>query len=143
MRIAKHFILFLFVMLTAYKGFSQEVEESKYQEINPYGENTGGFRLVEKWPMYPNGIEGINQDLANNLIYPEKAKIENIEGKVIVSFVVQIDGSIGEIKVVESAHTLLNQEAIRVITTLRKWKPAIQNGKPVKTAYQHVIDFNL
>lgn len=124
--------------------FAQEANKEKnYLEINPNGQSLSGFSMLEHWPMYPNGIEGINQHIADNLKYPIEAKRKKIEGRVVVSYIVQQDSTVGEIKVIESANPLLDEEAIRVISIMDKWKPAIKNEKPVKIAYQQIINFKL
>ena len=135
-------LLFVFFSFSS-RVFSQDVKDENYQEINPYGGQSGSFSLVERWPMYPNGIDGVNQHIAENLKYPKKAEKEKVEGRVVISYVVEIDGSVEEIKIIESVNPLLDEEAKRVISTLKKWKPAVQRGNPVKTAYQQVINFKL
>jgi protein TonB len=60
-----------------------------------------------------------------------------------VRYVVQLDGSIGEVVVVEKVHPLIDEEAVRVIKLMKKWKPGRQKGVPVKTAYQQPINFKL
>jgi protein TonB len=120
-----------------------QLEEKVYEEVNPFGDKGSGFSLVEKWPMYPNGQQGINDHIVNTLHYPKQALQDSIYGRVIVRYVVQLDGSIGEVVVVEKVHPLIDEEAVRVIKLMKKWKPGRQKGVPVKTAYQQPINFKL
>lgn len=134
-------ILLNMVMLLPFYCFSQS-NRNNYKEVNP-NKNNGGFSLVDKWAMYPNGIEGINQYIKETIQYPNEAKSQKVEGKVIVEYVVESDGTIGEIKVIQSVHPLLDEEAKRIIKTMGRWKPAMQKGKPIKVAYQQVFNFML
>lgn len=118
------------------------ISDSNYQEVLP-NEKVEGFSLIDRYPMYPGGKEGIAKDIQKELKYPEKAKQKKIEGKAILRYVVEVDGSIGEVKVLESDNPQFAKEAIRVIKSLKKWKPAIQQGHPVKSAYEQVFHFNL
>lgn len=122
------------------KVFSQDT--INYQEVDP-NLNNGGFSLVDKWPMYPNGQTGINEHIKNNLQYPDTARAKGIEGKVIIEYVIQTDGSVGEVKIIESAHPILDEEAVRVIKLMTNWKPGVQRGKPIKTAYLQAFNFEL
>lgn len=116
--------------------------EKDYQEINP-NKGSSGFSLVDQWPMYPGGKIGIHEHIKQELSYPEEALTDSIQGRVVVKYVVQTDGSVGEIEVVERVHPLLDEEAKRVIRAMEKWKPAIQQGKPVKAAYKQEFNFRL
>jgi len=118
------------------------ITEKNYQEIKLI-ENGGGFSLVERWAMYPDGKQGINNLISNNLVYPKKAIKKKIEGLVTVKYIVQIDGTITDIKVIRKVHPLLDNEAVRIIKLMDKWIPAIQRGKPVKTAYNQEFNFKL
>ena len=118
---------FLFSIGFSFPSFSQQepLQDKNYQEINP-NPNTGGFSLVDQWPMYPGGIEGVNKHVEKELKYPKEAKKEKIEGRVVIRYVVQTDGSVGEIQVIESVHPLLDEEAIRVIKRIPPTKYILQ-----------------
>jgi TonB family protein len=113
-----------------------------YIEIN-LNPNSSGFSLVDQWPMYPGGEISVNEHVENELKYPEEALSDSIQGRVVVRYVVQTDGNVGEIEVVESVHPLLDEEAKRVIRAMEKWKPGVQRGKPIKAAYLQAFNFNL
>ncbi len=98
------------------------------------------FKFVDQPPTpgYP-----MNEYLANNLKYPKKAIEGNIEGRVIVKFVVNEDGSISGTEVVHSVHELLDAEAVRVVRMMPRWKAGKQNGKAVKVYFNLPIVFKL
>lgn len=144
----KSALILIFTILTTSWSYSQNQSsndlgvDKNYEEVVAI-KNQGGFSLVESWAKYPNGEKGITELITNNLKYPEKAIKKKIEGIVTIKYVVQVDGTVGEIEVINSVHPLLDKEAIRVIRLMEKWKPSIQRGKPVKTAYNQDFRFKL
>jgi len=139
-------ILFILVLHFLH-AFAQDIPEKElkaknYQEVELFDVDNG-FSLVEKFAMYPNGVEGISQHIAENLKYPEKAKSENIEGEVIIQYTVDTCGSVINIQVVQSVNPILDIEAIKVIQKMEKWKPAYQNGKPIMSTYKQSFNFVL
>lgn len=99
--------------------------------------------IVSTEAKFPGGNSLINKFIANNIKYPSKAIDEGIEGKVTLSFVIEKDGSIGNVKVINSVHTELDREAIRVIKSMPKWEPATANDKPIRSLYTIPINFKL
>ena len=99
------YIALIFSLLTSLNFFAQETlqQDQNYQEINP-NKGSDGFSLVDRWPMYPGGEQGINQYIKRELTYPEEALKDSIEGRVIVRYVVETDGSVGEIEVIQRVH---------------------------------------
>jgi TonB family protein len=81
--------------------------------------------------------------LQTNVRYPEEAEKQNLEGRVILTFVVGKDGSIRNAKVVKSVDPLLDAEALRVINAMPNWTPGRQNGKPVAVKYTVPLSFHL
>ncbi|MBR1622239.1 MAG: energy transducer TonB [Prevotella sp.] len=98
------------------------------------------FEVVEKSPSFKGNI---NQWLNQNLRYPAAAEENGIEGKVIVQFVVEKDGSVTQIKAVRSPDPSLEKEAIRVVSMMPKWTPGINNGQPVRVKYTLPVSFKL
>ena len=98
---------------------------------------------VEKIAEFPGGTKELMTFLRSNIKYPEKALKKNIEGKVILQFVVKKNGSIKDIVVTRSVHPLLDAEAIRVVKKMPKWKPAEVNGKAVNSRYTLPFLFHL
>lgn len=101
------------------------------------------FQIVEEMPEFPGGMEELLKFLGKNIKYPVEAQQAKIEGKVIVQFVVEKDGSIANPKVVRSIHPALDGEAIRVISIMPKWKPGMQKGKSVNVQYTVPVTFRL
>ena len=94
-------------------------------------------------PEYPGGTDALENYLAENMKYPATARNNGIEGVVNISFVVNIDGSIGQIKVVRMVDPDLEQEAIRLVKSMPAWTPAEKNGQPVPGEAVVAVNFSL
>jgi|WetSurSiteA1Bulk_404760.scaffolds.fasta_scaffold10809_2 TonB family protein len=101
------------------------------------------FVVVTEMAMYPGGEGELLKFIAENTQYPEAAKAEKIEGKVIVSFIVNTDGNTEGMSVLKGVHPLLDAEAIRVVGLLTGFKPGMQGGKAVPVWYMVPINFAL
>ena len=101
------------------------------------------FVVVEEMPRYPGGDAELLKYIGDNTIYPETARLEKIEGRVIVRFVVSSEGKTEAISVLKGVHPLLDAEAIRVVSTISGWTPGMQGGKPVNVWYMVPITFKL
>ena len=101
------------------------------------------FQVVEQMPEFPGGMEKLMDYLSKNIKYPSIAQENNIQGRVIVEFVVNKDGSIVEPKVMRSVDTSLDNEAMRVIKSMPKWNPGKQRGKAVRVRYTVPVLFRL
>lgn len=101
------------------------------------------FSVVEQMPEYPGGMRAGLEFMARNLRYPTKAREAGKQGRVIVQFVVRKDGSLSDFKVLRPVDPWLDAEAIRVISTMPKWKPGIQDGKPVSVRFTLPVTFML
>ena len=108
--------------------------------VLPIGEATN-FPDVEAG--FIGGLAAWKNFLLNELEYPEMAIEFNEQGKVYLSFVIELDGSINEVKVLRGVSTFIDREAVRVIKKSPKWKPGILNGKPVRTMVNMPINFVL
>lgn len=109
----------------------EEVEEEKI------------FTIVEQMPSFPGGESAMMKYLANNIKYPPIAKDAGIEGTVYVTFVVDENGNVKDVKVLRSIGGGTDEEAIRVVQNMPKWSPGKQRGKPVKVQYNLPIRFTL
>ena len=94
-------------------------------------------------PEFPGGPDALMTYLARNVRYPKAAQANGIQGKVVVSFIVQKDGSLTDVKVARSVNPLLDAEAVRVVKAMPKWEPGIQDGKPVDVRFQVPVTFRL
>lgn len=101
------------------------------------------FAAVEKLPKFPGGDEAFGRYLGKMIRYPPVAKENNLQGRVTVSFVVERDGKLTDIKVIRDIGGGCGEEAIRVLSKSPSWSPGIQNGKPVRVAYTMPINFTL
>lgn len=119
------------VMVVGYGGGKETIDEVPV------------FQVVEEMPEFPGGMGECLKFLGKNLRYPVEAQKAGIQGKVIVEFVVEKDGSISNPKVVRSVDAGLDGEAIRVISIMPKWKPGMQKGQPVKVKYTVPVSFKL
>lgn len=113
------------------------IEEENEEEANEV------FVIVEEMPQFPGGDLALRQWIASNIKYPVIAAENGIQGRVFVQFVVNTDGSITDVRVARGVDPSLDQEAIRVVRTLPKWKPGKQRGKPVRVSYTVPINFQL
>ena len=101
------------------------------------------FNVVEDMPAFPGGMEAMIQFISSNIKYPADAKKQKVDGRVLVNFVVEKDGSITEVKVIKPAFPSLDAEAIRVVKAMPKWKPGYQNGQAVRVQFAMPINFSL
>ena len=99
--------------------------------------------VVEQMPSFPGGTQALFEYLKENVTYPEECEETCVQGRVVVSFVVERDGSITEAKVVKSVYPSLDEEALRVVNSMPKWRPGKQNGNSVRTKYTIPINFKL
>lgn len=101
------------------------------------------FMVAEQMPEFPGGMKELLKFLQDNLKYPENAIKNNVQGRVIVQFVVEKDGTLTEFKVARSVDPDLDAEALRVLQTMPKWKPGMQRGKIVRVKFTVPVSFKL
>lgn len=101
------------------------------------------FTAVEKEPAFPGGEDAFIRYLSKNIHYPAVAKENNVQGKVFLSFVVEKNGALTDVKVVRGIGSGCDDEAMRVLKNSPKWTPGIQNGRPVRVAYTIPVSFTL
>ncbi len=101
------------------------------------------FNVVEQMPEFPGGAVEMMKFLNENVKYPEAAEKTGTQGRVIVQFIVEADGSITNVKVVKNVSEEIDAEAVRVINAMPKWKPGSQSGKPVRVKYTIPVTFRL
>lgn len=101
------------------------------------------FDVVEEMPSFPGGNGALMSYLASNIKYPVVAQEIGVQGRVIVSFVVERDGSISDVRVARSVDPSLDREAQRVVKSMPRWKPGKQNGSAVRVKYTVPVVFKL
>ncbi len=99
------------------------------------------FDVVEQMPEFPGGMEALFKYMAENMKYPEDAKKQQVEGRVLVQFIVETDGSVSNTEVLMRVFPSLDAEAVRVISGMPKWIPGKQNGKVVRVKYTIPVSF--
>ena len=113
-----------------------EVEEEDVQEQEI-------FQIVEEMPSYPGGEQKLMEYVAKNIKYPQIARETGIQGRVFVGFVVEPDGSVSNVKVLRGIGGGCDEEAMRVVKGMPKWKPGKQRGKAVRVSYMLPVNFKL
>lgn len=101
------------------------------------------FMVVEDMPQFPGGDAALMEYLSKNIKYPAIAEENGVQGRVIVTFVVERDGSITDVKVVKSVDPSLDREAARVVKSMPHWIPGKQNGSAVRVKYTVPVTFKL
>lgn len=101
------------------------------------------FEIVEQNPSFPGGMDALTKWLSKNLKYPASAQENNIQGRVLVQFVVNKDGSIVDPKVIRSVDPALDKEALRVVSAMPKWQPGKQRGKTVRVRFTLPVTFRI
>lgn len=128
----------------------QEEEDNKKAEetdeeppINLNGDDEETLRIIEQLPEYPGGMVEFMKWLTATLKYPATALQRQQQGKVMISFIVEKDGTLTHLKVVKSAGKLFDDEALRVAKLMPKWKPGVDNGKPCRSMIAIPIVFEM
>ena len=120
-----------------------EIEEIEVVDTSIEGEDAI-YMVVEKMPEFPGGMEAMWKFLSDHLNYPEEAREKNIEGRSIIQFIVEKDGTISNIELVRSAgDKSLDKEALRVVRMMPKWKPGSQKDNIVRCKYTLPVSFKL
>ena len=101
------------------------------------------FDIVEVMPQYPGGQIAMLKYFMENIKYPKQIMEEGIQGRVTVSFIVEKDGRVSNVRLLRSVQPSLDKEAIRVVKSMPKWTPGKQNGKPVRVRFNLPIMFKL
>lgn len=122
-----------------------EAEEQPVEEnpVEPVPESKNVYESVEQMPEFPGGMEEMMKFLQQNIQYPASAAKNKVEGRVVLQFVVEKDGQIGEVKVARSVDPELDAEALRVVKSMPNFIPGRQDGKPVAVWYTIPISFKL
>ena len=118
-----------------------EIMAAEQKDIEEKIANDEPLMQVENMPGFPGGYLAMMQYLSGNIKYPEEARDNNIQGRVLIQFVVEKDGSISNAEVVKSVHELLDSEALRCVSAMPAWTPGTQQGMPVRVRYTIPINF--
>lgn len=99
------------------------------------------YDRVEEMPEFPGGTQALINYLKTNIIFPKIAEEEGAQGEAVVSFVVERDGSITEVKLLKTVHPAIDKEVVRVVRSMPKWNPGLQDGKGVRVRYTMPVKF--
>jgi len=129
-------LIAILVLIKSTIGFSQQATADS-------AKNNSVFSFVEQMPQFPGGQEALMEFLESNLQYPDSARHNDVEGRVVANFIVSEDGSISDAKIVRGLGHGCDEEVLRVISIMPKWVPGRQNGKPVKVYFNLPVTFKL
>lgn len=119
-----------------------EEEEQQPQAVDMYDESLD-FRVVEDLPQFPGGAVEFMKWLTRNLKYPASAQQRKVQGKVVAQFIVNKDGSVSDLELVQKLDPQCDREALRVLRMMPKWKPGVMDAKPCRTKVCIPIVFKL
>jgi TonB family protein len=138
----------LLLLLPVLIAVAQPVTQKIAEDYLPVGSNINDtvkagkvFTYVDQLPEFKGGQAGLSRYLATNLRYPGESMDNNVEGKVLVKFVVCEDGSLCDEVIIRGLDSSINKEVLRVVRAMPKWNPGKQNGKEVKTYFVLPVTF--
>ena len=132
------------VKVTEFPAISDAVTSESIEKNDTLKDNEEEpYTAVEQMPQFPGGPSELMKYISTNLRYPEDAKRDKTEGRVIARFTVKEDGSIGDVNIVRGVSPSLDAEAVRVLSGMPKWEPGMQNGKAVPTLYTVPVVFRI
>jgi len=137
-----HYLFILLMVISCDKKASEESRLSCENCEEVIFSVEGLDVIPDHFARYPEGTKGIQEFISNNLKYPESAKVEGKQGRVVVSFVVDTTGNVADVKIIKGANQELDQEALRVVKLMNGWYPAIKDGKYINVEYQLPIRFS-
>ena len=120
-----------------------EANRSEKEESEGTPDSNKAYDVVDEMPQFPGGPSALFEFISKNIQYPKEAEDANLQGRVIVSFVVEKDGSVSNAKVVRPIDPLLDAEALRVVNSMPKWIPGKQNGEAFRMKYTVPVTFRL
>lgn len=120
-----------------------DITEFETIQVEEEPEEEQPFMVVEDMPEFPGGQAALLEYLRKNIKYPSICRENGIQGRVLIQFIVNKDGSIVDPEVVKSVNPYLDKEALRVISTMPSWKPGSQRGKPVRVKFTVPVNFKL
>lgn len=125
--------------------FGQESDKYKLEKSQDFfpEENIYSLDAIDQAPKFPGGEVAIMKYLASHINYPPMAAEKNIEGRVVVEFIIDKDGSVSNVRVTSSVDKDLDMEAVRVVKSMPKFTPAYVNGEPVRVTFTMPVTFKL
>jgi len=137
----KHTLLTLVLIALSIFTFAQNKKDTSEIKIDSI-QNEKTYLKVEEMPYFPGGEKALKKYISKNLSYPKQEKESKVSGKVYVSFIIEKDGSITDIKVLRGLKYYFDKEAIRLVRNMPNWIPGIQSGEKAKVQYVLPIEFS-
>lgn len=131
------------IKLEASKDAKVEIDNPQISAQQKDDGEDAVYTAVDNMPVFPGGDLGLRKFIAKAIKYPEIAVERSIQGRVFVKYTVNKDGSVSDAKIARGVDVSLDKEALRVIMSLPKWKPGMQNGKAVRVSLMFPITFQL
>ena len=125
------------------KNAGRRTSTAQQRKIMPIDPNEEIFTIVDQMPEFPTGEEGLGKFISEFIKYPVRAKQEGIQGRILCAFIVRKDGTISNLEVVNGLDNELDNEALRVLSMMPKWKPGVNDNKAVSVKCLLPIDFTI
>lgn len=138
-------LFFIAALFTGLQGIAQSDTKTKSDKVVTPPAEDASFTIVEVMPEFPGGVNEMMKYIMTNIKYPKEAKDKKISGTTYVTFVVEKDGSISNVRTLKGVPggQELDEEAVRVVRSMPAWKPGTQNGIAVRTQYNLPVKFKL
>ena len=128
----------LVLLVIVFAPVGANAQNKKVKKAQTHKDTTADdkvYKVCEQMPTYEGGDEALMKYIGENLKYPEEAKERGLQGRVVVGFIIEKDGSLTDVKVLRSVDRALDAEALRVVKGMPKWIPGRQNGQCVRVRY--------
>ena len=136
-------IVLLVIVFAPARANAQDKKEKTTQTQKDTTTDDKVYEVCEQMPTYKGGDVALLKYLTDSVKYPELAKKHGVQGRVIIGFIVEKDGSLTDVKVLRAVDRALDAEALRVVKGMPKWIPGSQNGQHVRVKYNVPVPFRL
>lgn len=137
------YVLSLCAMLFATAGSANGQSTADTAVTTHEEQSDSVYVKVDKMAEFPGGMNGMMNFLSKNMRYPKEAMMNDIQGRVVVKFVINTDGSVSDAKIAHSVDSLLDAEALRIVNLMPNWTPGMNGGIPVRSYFNVPITFKL
>ena len=140
----QHLMAIVFALMLVFPVMAQNSKNTNPPKPKLQAQQKNGvYTVVDSQPVFPGGTKAMFNYLSKNVTYPKYDRENNIQGKAVVQFVVELDGRLTDVKAVRSTSTAMAEEAVRVFKNSPKWKPGKVNGKAVRAQFYVPVNFTL
>ena len=134
------------LLVIVFAPVGANAQDKKVKKAQTHKDTTADdkvYKVCEQMPTYEGGDAALMKYIGENLKYPEEAKERGLQGRVVVGFIIEKDGSLTDVKVLRAVDRALDAEALRVVKGMPKWIPGSQNGQHVRVKYNVPVPFRL